>query len=225
MSYNRQFLKNGMVEGQVFLFSLKKISGRKIQDLSYGRYGFRYRFCEKGQNMQLQHTDVIDAPLEQVYAIVKDKLPEVVPFLPNIKQIKVLEYKKKDDGKTYVTNQWYAEASVPALVQKFLSEDLFSWKDIAVWDDSKYEVEYSLESLVGKDIYTATGRNVFKACGEGKTELTLTCQIEIYPERIPGVPKLIARKVQPVVEQLIEKMLGPNLTSLGDGIRSYLKSR
>ena len=175
--------------------------------------------------MRLEHSDIIAAPRDRVYEIVKNELAQVAAYLPNVREIKVIERSALDAKRTLIINKWFARANMPALVQKFMSEDLFSWKDTATWDDDKFEVEYFLESTVGKDIYDARGRNYFKAIGDDKTELTLTCEVIIYPDKIPGVPKLIAKKVQPVIEQVIEKIIESNLTTLGAGIKEYLKHK
>lgn len=172
--------------------------------------------------MQLDHTDIIPAPLSVVYSLVKDKLPDIVPYLPSVKRIDKLEEQKLKDNCTRIVNQWYAKVEVPSMVKKFLSEDLFSWKDIALWQDSDTSVSYELESSVGKNLFTARGKNHFKAAKNDTTELRLSCQIEIHAENIPGIPKLMARGIVPTVEKIIEKMLQPNMTSLGEGIRAYL---
>ncbi len=173
--------------------------------------------------MRIEHSDIIEASADRVYSIVKDDLVKVSTYLPNVREIQVLEYKKLDKNKTRIINKWFARANMPALIQKFMSDELFSWKDTATWDDSKLEVEYELESSVGKDIYEARGRNYFKAISTHKSELVLTCEVIIYPEKIPGVPRLLAKKVQPIIEQVLEKIIESNLTTLGKGIKEYLK--
>lgn len=175
---------------------------------------------KKGYKMKIDHTDIINAPLERVYDIVKNELPQVALHLPNIKNIEVISSKKMS-ANHQITNRWTAEAKVPSLIKRFLKEDLFSWKDTALWNDKKNEVKYELESFVSKDIFDARGHNFFKSKGN-KTELRLTCEVNIYPEKIPGVPRLIASKVQPAIEKLIKSMLEPNMTSLGEGIKTYL---
>jgi hypothetical protein len=174
--------------------------------------------------MKLEHTDIIDAPLETVYSLVKDELPKVAEYLPSIREIRVLQKEKQNGGKDYIVNHWFGEASIPALAKKFISDELFSWKDMAYWDDKAHQVEYTLESFIGKEIYEAKGVNYFAASGKDKTKLTLTCEVNIYPEKIPGVPRLLAGTLRPVLEQMIEKMLAPNLTSLGVGLKEYLKA-
>lgn len=172
--------------------------------------------------MKLEHTDIIKAPLEKVYQLVKNDLPKIVEYLPNIKEIRVIERQEKE-GRDYVVNQWFAEANIPSLAKKFISEELFSWKDAAYWDDQKHRVDYEIEPFFAKGIYEAKGTNLFKD-DAGKTQLTLKCEVHIFPDRIPGVPKFIARQIHPILEQTIQKMLEPNLTSLGRGLKEYFRS-
>jgi hypothetical protein len=172
--------------------------------------------------MKLEHTDTINAPLDKVYSLVKNELPKVVPYLPNIRDIKVLE-RKPSDGRDFILNQWFAEANIPSLAKRFVNEDLFSWKDSAYWDDAQHRVDYEIEPFFAKGIYEAKGVNIFREAKD-KTRLTLMCEVHIYPDRIPGIPKFIAKQIHPILEQMIEKMLIPNLTSLGKGLREYLQA-
>lgn len=174
--------------------------------------------------MKIDHTDIIDAPVKTVYNLVKQQLPDIVPYLPNIKKIDKIKEQKKSK-KTILTNHWFANLEAPRLLKKVLSEDLFSWKDIATWDDSKLTVDYCLESFVGNDLFSAKGKNYFSSTTEGNTQLRLTCHIEIHAEKLPGIPKIMAKKITPAIESLIEKMLQPNVTSLGEGIRGYLANQ
>lgn len=169
--------------------------------------------------MQLQHTDIIDAPVDQVYKLVRDKLPEIAEYLPNIRKIETIE--RSDDGK--IVNHWYAKAELPAMVKSFVSDELLAWKDIAQWDDAKNTVDYKLESFFANDLFVARGHNTFVAKNDNQTELTLSCEVEFDASKIPGVPTFMSRKVMPSVEKILTTMLEPNLTSLGEGIRGYLE--
>ncbi len=171
--------------------------------------------------MKLEHTDTINAPLSKVYTLVKDDLVKIIQYLPNIQDIKVLE-RSQSGGKDLIINQWFAEAKIPSLAKKFINPDLFSWKDTAYWNDAEHCVDYEIEPFFAKGIYEAKGSNIFKA-SEDKTRLTLKCEVHIYPDRIPGVPKFIAKQLHPLLEQMIENMLAPNLTSLGKGLQEYFR--
>ena len=173
--------------------------------------------------MELSSTTKINAPIDQVYNLVKNDLSKIVPYMPNVESIDVVD-KNIEGSKTHITNKWLAKAEIPGAVKKFIKPEIFSWKDSAVWDDEKNEVKYSLESFLANDLFDANGHNLFKSIGENETELTINCSVTIYPEKVPGVPRFLARTVSPMIETLIEKLLGPNLASLGTGINDYLKN-
>jgi hypothetical protein len=172
--------------------------------------------------MYLESKEIIDRPLDQVYKLVRDELPKLVPYMPNIERIEVKKHAPMGDGKIEVINHWYAVAEIPALAKKFISPEIFSWKDMAKWNDQEHAVEYVMESFLANDLFEAKGKNFFTAVGD-KTELKVTCNIKIYADRVPGVPRLLAGKVLPLVEGLIERMLKPNLASLGKGLNQYFK--
>jgi hypothetical protein len=173
--------------------------------------------------VELSSKTIIAAPLNVVYDLVKNDLAKIVPYLPNVERIEVLE-KAQEGNKTNIVNKWFAKADMPSAVKRFVKPEIFSWKDTAVWDDEATEVKYSLESFLANDLFDAHGHNTFRAIGENETEFTVNCSVKIYPEKVPGVPRLLARTVSPVIETLVEKLLGPNLSSLGTGINDYLKN-
>ncbi len=185
--------------------------------------GFDLIYEKDLPTMKLEHTDLIHAPLDKVYSLVKDEMPKIAQFLPSIREIKVLEREKKADGRDYIVNQWFAEPNIPTLAKKFINENLFSWKDVAYWNDTLRQVDYEIEPFFAGDIYKARGTNIFCPV-DGKVRLTLICEVNIYPEKIPGIPKFIAKQIHPMLEQMIEKMLAPNLTSLGKGLKEYLRA-
>jgi len=172
--------------------------------------------------MQLEHSDLIDAPAEAVYLLVRDKLTDLAEYLPSVASIEQASREETGKDTLKVVNHWYAAVELPALVKKFLSDSLLSWKDTAIWCNSSKSVEYELQSFVVNDLFEARGKNIFKESGN-QCELTVSCEVTIYPEKIPGVPRLLMKKIKPLIEKVIEKMLQPNITSLGKGLKAYLK--
>lgn len=166
--------------------------------------------------MKLENKETINRPLEEVYNLVKNDLEKIVSYLPNVSKIET-----KESNDNIRVNHWYAVAEMPKLVSKFINPDIFSWKDTATWNDENHSVDYVLESFLANDLFDAKGNNTFKAIDENTTELTVSFELEIYPDKVPGVPRLLAGKVKPVIETLVEKILAPNLTSLGKGLNEY----
>lgn len=174
--------------------------------------------------MKLETQDVIDQPVDTVYKTVRDDLVSLVPYLPNVAKIEIESQSAGPKG-AQIVNRWFAKAELPTLLKKFVKPELMSWIDRAQWDDQAKIVTYSLESPLGRSLFTAKGINYFEAAGDGKTTLRVTCEIDLYPENLPGVPKLMAGKVKPLVEGLLKKMLEPNLTSLSTGLKGYYQDR
>lgn len=171
--------------------------------------------------MELSQTEIIERPISEVYALVRDDLQKIVPFLPNVDKIEVKEHNEKDETHTEVVNHWYGKVDMPSLLKKFVGPEIFSWKDIACWNNESHYVDFQLQSFLANDLFEARGRNTFIDAGEGKTKIEITCSIKIYPEKVPGIPRLLAKKVKPAIEGILEKLIGPNLTSLGTGLKEY----
>lgn len=170
--------------------------------------------------MKIESKEVINRSVEEVYNLVRNDLSKIVPYLPNVDKIETKETQDTDNG-IHVVNHWYAKVDLPSLLKKFLKPEILSWKDIATWNDEAMSVDYKMESFLANDLFDANGTNKFVDLGEGKTELQLSFSLTIYPEKVPGVPRLLAGKAKPMIEGLVEKMIAPNLTSLGKGINEF----
>jgi len=174
--------------------------------------------------MKLENKEVINRPLADVYVLVRDDLAKLVPYMPNVDKIEVKKHTPRDDNTIEVINHWYGRADMPSMLKKFLKPEIFSWKDTALWRNDKHCVEYQLESFLANDLFDARGVNSFTAVGDDKTELKISCEVTLYPEKVPGVPRILAKSVVPMIEALLEKILAPNLTALGKGLNEYFKS-
>jgi hypothetical protein len=173
----------------------------------------------------LESRDIISQPVDVVYPLIRDRLDLLVPYLPSVKRIEEISRADGDDGRLEVVNHWYTVADVPGPVKKVIKPEMFSWKDYASWNDSERRVDFRLESFLARDLYDARGTNYFNAIGEGKTQLRVTCEVEIHPERVPGVPKVVLRKTLPLIEKVIRQLLEPNLQSVGKGLTAYFRDQ
>ncbi|MCC7441449.1 MAG: SRPBCC family protein [Bdellovibrionales bacterium] len=173
--------------------------------------------------MYLESKDIVDRPVDQVFALVRDDLPRLVPYMPNVDRIEVLSREQKD-GEIRIVNQWFAKAEIPGPLKKVMKPEYFSWKDTATWIDAKKCVNYKIEALAAKGLFSVKGTNTFSPIHDGeKTELKIACEVEISPEKIPGVPGFLARGLKTPLEALIRAIMEPNLTSLAKQINSYFK--
>ncbi|TNE49487.1 MAG: hypothetical protein EP343_11585 [Deltaproteobacteria bacterium] len=174
--------------------------------------------------MLLEVEGTITQPADVVYPLVRDEMDKIVPYMPDITHIDVLSREEQADGRIKMVNQWFSQPSnIPSLLQRFAKPELFSWKDYALWNDKTYSVDFELESPIANDLYDARGTNSFgpHPSNDQHTLIRIRCNLTIYPERMPGVPRLLAKKVQPMVENVVRRTLEPNLSSLVQGLTGY----
>ena len=171
--------------------------------------------------MHAETSEIISQPAGIIYPLVRDKMDVLVPYIPNVDKIECIKSERTSDTILEVHNIWYAKAEIPAVVKSFVKPDLFKWNDYAVWKDEENCVDFRIESFVANKLYDLSGTNYFLPHGDDKTELKVTFDLEIHPERMPGVPRFLAKRAKPAIEEFIRKMLTPNLLSLAKGLNIY----
>lgn len=169
--------------------------------------------------MRLERTDLIEAGAENAFLLLRDRLPELARYLPNVSRIEV-ESREENGDTVKLVSRWFAKAEIPEVAKKFIKPEYLSWRDFATWKKSDLSVDYHLESVVAKSLFEIKGRNVLAPKGD-KSELHVTCDVEIYPEKLPGLPRFMAAMAKKPVEAFIKQMLSPNLTSFSSGLNAY----
>lgn len=171
--------------------------------------------------MKLEARDTIHAPALEVFSLLRDRLTEIVPHMPNIDRI---EIQKREPGNpiTHVIAVWHAKAEIPEVAKKFLKPEYLAWRDDARWNETDLSVDYILEPPSNVKLYSVKGRNRL-VDGTGRSVLHVSCDVNIYPEKLPGLPSFMARLVKKPVEETIRLMLEPNLKNLAKGLNSYFK--
>jgi len=120
-------------------------------------------------------------------------------------------------------NLWQGNArQAPTAVRPFMTRDLVRWKDHAVWNDQENRVEWRFEAFHLDRLFDARGANAFSAVDDGSTRVDISGTLEVYPERVPGVPRLVARRIAPRVESFVIGLITPNLAQLPRAVQEYL---
>ena len=166
---------------------------------------------------------VKSADLTTVYEIIRDRLPELVPFMDNVSAIETVERRDGPNG-PHLLNRWRADAGqVPAAARKIIKPEMLEWLDSADWNDAEHYVDWKIESAVFKGMYTCTGRNRVVVDGDD-VRIVISGDMAVDPKRIPGLPGFLAKKVVPVVEGYLIERMKPNMASLGIGVQRFLAS-
>jgi len=171
--------------------------------------------------MYAESKDIVNQSADVVYLMLRDDMVKIVPYMLNIEKIEMLKYERTSDTRIEVMNHWHAKADVPSVIKSFIKPELMQWKDFAVWKDDEKSVDYRVESFVANNLYDLSGTNYIIPIGDDKTEIKVTFNLEIYPERLPGVPKFLAKRMKPAIEKFLQKLLTPNLTAMAKGLNEY----
>lgn len=174
--------------------------------------------------MLIESADVVEYPAETVYRLVRDEMQLLVPHMPNIHRIQQVERQERVGG-PHIVNHWHASTQLPAIATRFVSPEILSWVDRARWNDAAQCVDYDIVGMWRPDLYTCRGTNSYRPHGDGLTEVRVRVELNIHAERLPGIPKLIAKRIVPAVEEFVRRLLQPNLTSLAKGLQAYVKER
>ncbi len=172
--------------------------------------------------MDLRADAHIPFPRPVVFAAYRDKLTDMLEYLPNVRKIEVR--KREDDGKvSKLLNMWHGGGDIPAAARAFVSEAMLSWLDYATWDEDAFTCEWRIEPQAFTEAITCVGKNRFLE-EDGKTLLEIRGEISIDPKKLKGVPGFLGNKVAKAVEELLVSKIKPNLVSTADGLTKYLQA-
>ena len=172
--------------------------------------------------MELKARTRMPFPRELVYRTIRDRLPELAPYMPNVKEIQMKE-RVEDGPRVRFLNIWFGKTEIPAIAQRYVKPELFQWTDKAVWDESDFSCEWAIETHAWPGVVVCSGRNVYVTIGN-ETELQINGTLTLNLDKAP-IPRLFVGTVRPIVEKLIVAGLTPNLTSIGDAVGGFLKAQ
>ncbi|RAM48458.1 MAG: hypothetical protein C6Y22_27800 [Hapalosiphonaceae cyanobacterium JJU2] len=163
----------------------------------------------------------ISFPRSLVYATYRDKLVELIPYMPNIRQIEV-KSRREEDRRVYSINEWHGGGEIPLAARAILSEDMLSWTEYNTWNEAEFLVEWQIKTHVYTEAVYCAGKNRFLADGD-RTIIKSRGELTIDSKQIKGVPWFIASKVADIVEDFLGKKIEPNLLQMSEGVRQFLE--
>lgn len=176
--------------------------------------------------MRFQHTAKVSHPPDVILDLMIQRMHEIVPFLLNVEGIELKEREELPDGKIRIVSDWRATAeSIPRPIRPFLSMELIHWVDDAVWTPAEHRVDWVMTTNFSK-FFDASGTNYYEPADGGKaTDIAITGNLTVYPERLPGMPAFLAERLKPQVEKFVVELIAPNLTDVAMGLQEYLDKK
>ena len=173
--------------------------------------------------MELRADATIPFERAVVFAAYRDKLVDMLPYLPNVRAIEVRKRDEEGDV-TKILNFWKGGGDIPAAARAFVSESMLSWLDYATWDRAAFTCDWKIEPQAFTEAITCIGKNRFTEEGAA-THLEIRGDLSIDPKKLKGIPGYLSGKVAKAVEELLISKIKPNLVSTADGLTKYLQSR
>ena len=172
--------------------------------------------------MRIEADAKLPFPRELVYRTYRDKLVQMLPYLPNVKNIELLET-KQEGSSTYFKNLWWAKGEIPKIAQSFLKPEMLSWYDHATWHADRFTTAWRIQLRLLEKAVLCSGENQFEAVGDS-TVMHIRGDLKIDAAQVPGVPRFLAGSVGPTVEKFVVGRITPNLLEVSKGIEQYLRA-
>lgn len=160
-------------------------------------------------------------PRSLVFTTYRDRLPELVPYMPNIQGVAIKSRQEQGEHIEQV-NEWQGGGDVPAAARSILDESMLSWTEHALWDETNFTTAWKIETHAYTEAVLCKGHNHFLEQNQG-TLITSEGELNIDSNKIKNVPAFIAKMVSGMVEDFLGKKIEPNLVQMGEGVHRYLE--
>ena len=171
----------------------------------------------------LEKEILLHAPKDKVWRTYRDYLPKLVPAMPTVDEIKVINREEKT-LEVFLQNRWKISGGLPRSVQKLIPPKLLSYHDEAIWNQKEYVCYFTETPIDGSQIYKCTGKNTFSE-KVNNTLLTISFELIIHPEKIPGDPSFIARGIVPKIEKIKSKEVAKNLAATAKVVEKHINQK
>lgn len=169
--------------------------------------------------MRFTVTEHVPSPREEVFRFQRDRVADVLDRMPGVVSVEVLS-REVEGPRIRTVKRWTgAVDALPRAVRAAVPESAAQWKDTAVWDESRWAVDWSMDLYGFPGGLVGRGRNRFDADGD-ETIVQVTGELVLVPGRIPG--GAVLRPLLPAVERLILAQIRTNLRHTLDAIAERL---
>ncbi len=170
--------------------------------------------------MMIDFDTHVPFPRPLVYRTYRDKLTELVPYLPNIRQIESKSRRATEHGLHCVV-VWHGGGEIPTLARAVLSKDMLSWTEHEFWNETDFTLEWQIQTHAFTKAVSCGGKNRFIEV-DGATVIENRGSLVIDPQKIEGIPSFLIVQTAKIVEEFLGQKIGPNLKQMSEGVNRYL---
>ncbi len=174
--------------------------------------------------MKFEIQDPIPFDAEEAFLILRDEMGALVPFMDGTESIIVVNREEEGD-EVKLKNHWHASMDkIPSALRAFIKPEMLSWYDHVTWTSADYTGRWTLEAIGSDKLFSCHGETSVKQEGE-QTVLAIEVSFEVYPEKVPGIPKFLAKKISGQVEKLIGEILSSSMRQMAQGMSAYAQHK
>lgn len=173
--------------------------------------------------MKLSVVNTVKFPRQRVFEVMRDHMPELAEFMPNVERIEVLSREEIGEGELKLTNLWKAaNAEVPKAARAFVDPKRMSWMDHAHWTTEGWICRWRLEMSFMKERIRCEGSTEYRAQGE-HCEMHISGNLDLDLKGL--MPGFMVKKVGPSIEGFVVQLVQPNFQKTADALERYLNAQ
>ena len=174
--------------------------------------------------MELSADTRIPFPPDAVFAVCRDEMPKLLPYLPSIRSIQITGRTERARVVDNVVT-WCSGRDVPAPLRALIGPSLLSWTDHGTWHEESLTCDWRTETHAFTSAVRCIGHDRFLHDGPGKTLLQIRGVIEVDAHKIPAVPGFLAGTVGRAMERYLVDRIQSDLVKTAEGLRLLLDEK
>jgi hypothetical protein len=171
--------------------------------------------------MEIRTDATLSFPRDRVFTTYRDRLEELLPYLPNLRGLRVAR-REEGDAEVRLVNEFQGGGEIPAVARSFLRESMLAWTDHATWKAADWICVWRTDVHAFPGAITSAGTNRFVDAA-GRTRIEFRGQLTCDASKVPGVPRLLARSINGTIEKIFVEKICANLVEVGRGIGKLLE--
>ena len=173
--------------------------------------------------MNISINNKLQFSIDKVYTAMRDHMPELADFMPNVKSIEVVKRTEQGDS-IHILNRWTPAATeVPTIARPFIDPAKTNWLDHAVWNNGQYICNWKLEMGFMTERIQCSGMTAFKSLGENQTQMSIQGTLDLNLKGL--VPRFLLSKATKAIESFVGKLVEPNFQKTVEALVQYLKNQ
>ena len=173
--------------------------------------------------MRINVVTEIPFPIESVFTAMRDHMPALAVFMPNVDSI-VVQEREENGGEVALVNRWNGAATeIPTVARPFIDPGNVYWLDHARWLADGQTCNWRLEMGFMSDRIECTGQTLYAPLGADRTEMRIEGSLELNLKGL--VPRLLLGRATAGIEKFVGKLVEPNFKKTSDALIEYLRSQ